>query len=514
MNNLRIKISHSSSPIPSKPSNPMAIKFISAELSVSEFCNKIEDSFAFCHDFNVAKWKNYFTCTDKNLNNFKGSDVIFLDIDDTHVTPQELSSQLQDSHFSPLLIYTTYNHKKKGKAPFNNRYRIVYRLKETITDTNAYTHCVNLIEAKINTINPNIKVDKQAKSAAQAFYGYGTENEDKFISRNYDSVIVDYNDIAKQFPTVKKLIRYYQTPQDTSTLIKDDELRKTILGDINNRAFNLQDEVERRMFITKFSKYYIPNHSDYVNSDEEFAWLKKPYYEVKRRYKTYYDRQGRKNKLRWWGITRRLINPYATFDEILVTLVFDCHNYICMDKVRTVYPKNSECFTEQQEVLTIDNLIYIAKKIISTDMKDIDIKPKFEFCMPTAIKPKRGWQSRMKKWQNEQIIKTLTEEGRLDYDNFKMECEKINLKPIKEKTFKDCYIYGRNFVMSMSKQDLISKHYDKNIKAADCYRLIVEKYGNTGIKLPTKRTVERYYNRMQNIFKLTTENTIKTCINV
>lgn len=528
MNDKKIKIAITSAPNVRKPVSPKGFMYAPEEVTPEEFQKYVVSGYAFAHIFKFDKTNGRyrFYNTEKKLENFISADIVFLDIDDSPINPKDLDFQLKEHGFSPLMIYTTYSHRDLNKChhpKYSNRFRLVYLLEESITDTNDYKHCVMLLEAKLRTINPQLKVDDKAKNVAQCFYGYGRLNEHKYQSLNTGCVLVNYEKLKDDFKDIKKEVhntKYCKpvTYEEYKKQFSNNELLNSVYGNTTTNPFNLEDESERKFFITRFSDLYVtPRTWIKLDTTQEFMWINKPYYELKRRYRNYYDGMHRKYNLFIWGIYRRLIKPSITFDEMFVSMVFDAHNYLSFEKIRTIITKDGKTEERKQELLTITNILQKTNEVMAADLRTYTdkksksyVKPKYEFSMPTNLKPKKGWQRRMRTWQNEEIIKRLEANKTLSYENYKEEMIMRGLTPISYKQFRFEYLKEKNLVDIgvMTNDKLISMFYDKGIKPSECYRQIKEKYGdNPDIKIPCKRTVERYYEKMANLF----DNQRKSC---
>ena len=136
------------------------------------------------------------------------------------------------------------------------------------------------------------------------------------------------------------------------------------------------------------------------------------------------------------------------------------------------------------------------------------LQPDNDDCLMT--KNKKGWHRKMRTWQNREIVRHLEEKNALSYDNYQKEMKLIGEKPVSYKQFRFEYLKEKNLVDIgvMTNDKLIQMFYDKGIKPSECYRKIKQQYGdNPDIKIPCKRTVERYYEKMANLF----DNQRKSC---
>lgn len=161
----------------------MAVDFKPEELSFDEFINILKEGHAF---LSIHLQKKYGGKYKRNNDNFKQAELIVIDIDNQDKNKNKLS--LEDGYISltdivnddfiknhSYLVYTTFNHKEDW-----NRFRIIFRLPEKITDKESFRQIASCFVNKY-------KCDPASATAVQCWFGNTrakTYSFGKTISKN------------------------------------------------------------------------------------------------------------------------------------------------------------------------------------------------------------------------------------------------------------------------------------------------------------------------------------------
>lgn len=131
-------------------------------IDIDTFIRYIKEGRSFCYCFDDMD--EVFGNSVKTQDNFRYTNVIAIDIDDSSVPMTEYANTL---HYKPTIAYTTYSNKVKGY-----RFRMVYVFTEKIVGLNNYVSAYNGI---LCANGMKIK-DNCMQSANQLFIGNGSKD--------------------------------------------------------------------------------------------------------------------------------------------------------------------------------------------------------------------------------------------------------------------------------------------------------------------------------------------------
>lgn len=198
--------------------NKRCMRFNLVETTIEDLYENLTNGRTICNVFNVPEdMKTYSdefgmkSKCKKNIN-FKSTNIVFVDVDNTSYTLTEFLDILKENSLTPTLYYTTYSNLKPGKGW---RFRLLYVLDEPITNFVYAKEFLSVFHEHIITLT-GCKVDgcgkvpaqyfngtcKTNPALAETFYGdfdrtlntYSLEKLSKFFDEKYYSNCVNLSD--------------------------------------------------------------------------------------------------------------------------------------------------------------------------------------------------------------------------------------------------------------------------------------------------------------------------------
>lgn len=128
-----------------KDINWSKVVYSNSRINLNLFEELIKLGYNFCYNFN----KNNFNQSEKKIENWVNTSIIFIDIDDSNIEMNEFVNNLSNK---PTLYYTTYSNKENSY-----RFRLVYCFDEIIENIelykNLYLSIIDLCEKENNFTN-------------------------------------------------------------------------------------------------------------------------------------------------------------------------------------------------------------------------------------------------------------------------------------------------------------------------------------------------------------------------
>lgn len=319
----------------SKPTQIPTIEYIRKDMDINEIGHYIINGHAISANFNYNE-NAVITQKQRTLDKFMGTHFIMLDLDDD--VQMDLSELNESLKLKPTLSYTTYSHHQEGKG---NRYRLLYFFNEMITDVDVYRTLYDII-VEVNQLT--IK-DGCGRNPVQNVLGTNyTLTDFSFINSEHVYSIAEVMELQ---PKEESASESYKRGGESSIDFKCTLRERTItipefMDDYKNMPISL--------IIEKYANIY-PSIEETplpeTDADTPFILYPKDYVCIKRKWipfevkkedgetrctitqiRRWKDGEGRRKKLFWNGILRRLItNDAITYDNLLFNLLYEFYYY-------------------------------------------------------------------------------------------------------------------------------------------------------------------------------------------
>lgn len=323
-----INVAVSNQKFTSKPSGAEIknITYAKKDVSIYTLTNLISCGYAFC-----AYYTNNleFSMRDKTKENFIGTPLIFIDVDNLEGRKSEDFINSLDSDIMPNLWYNTFS-----SVNGNERMRLIYLMEKNIENEHVYRYNTHYIVDKLG-----IAVDNCTFSPFQFYLGTGKEQRVQCVNgtkhKVYDIELKEDNEQESEIPITK-----YNNKE--RNIIRCN-------GDFDNSSDFMRNywNLDNREFIVKYtdSIEVINNTPLHCDSSKMYIELPDDYIEIERKTYTVYemrngektfkykdnyrwkDGEGRKKKLFLTAIMRRMILPTITFEQLLFNTVWELENF-------------------------------------------------------------------------------------------------------------------------------------------------------------------------------------------
>lgn len=289
-------------------------------------------------DYTLNGWsneKNFTRFNIINVENFKQTNCVFIDVDGSDVPMMGLITKLKNT---PTISYETFSNGKEGKG---NRFRFVYIFEKPIVSNEEYIHLVSSIVGYLKD-KVNFQFDASGKNVSQPMFGTGKDAEvynSYFIYENTE--FEEFNDPEFE----KELLESRKKKTSVSTTSNNKERKGKRNFTINDVTFvnefnslNLFDETEMIGFINKWMlKYpYFDETPLKGLNDRDIPYVLIPdepegYQKIIHKWNKNEDGKksgkvpvGERNKLLYTACQlRKVMIPTVTPEHLLFCLVYD-----------------------------------------------------------------------------------------------------------------------------------------------------------------------------------------------
>ena len=369
--------------------------FKAEELTIDEFIDKATRGYAFSYIFQYDPNKKYLIQTSKKYGwktlayaeykrgenkgymkinfkrdeFFKGTQAIFVDIDETNYN--SIEEYVATLPIKPTACYSTFSNRANKAGSTSIRFRMVYvfdRVLNKVEFKSIANNLKNLIE--ISTNEPIYDICWLAQSQ---YYNGGNNSTDTYVSNtiynadNWLNGIELWNDEEN-------------APKNKKTNSSKSIVSKKVANDLTHLNFN--------QFLYKY-RYteYINNNKSKYNTNNYWNYTDNDYIQLYYNVNPIKDGNKRRKKLFYRGLQRRKINPLASADVILVNYVRDLVNFI----------DNSD------GVITAETIIDSVNRVMRTNTQIIDgiqmeekYRPKYVINtnLPTNVKRRLAAKAR------------------------------------------------------------------------------------------------------------------------
>lgn len=218
------------------------IGYIETEVTTKELYEALISGKVMCHLFNPTKVRKdgTFGSSEKKDENFVGSYVIGVDIDDTNFDSME--SFIDALSIKPTFGYTTYSNGVKGV-----RFRLIYVLDEMIFNKYDFRYAAWKLYQIIESDTKEEITDKCGLKCSQYFNGTNKDNKDLIFSSYYSGLIYNQEELGCCLEDYYNFVdNYFYLKTKNKEVRENRELILNRLNSIFNSSISttLNDEME------------------------------------------------------------------------------------------------------------------------------------------------------------------------------------------------------------------------------------------------------------------------------
>lgn len=169
------------------------IGYKETELTAEELLDNLLHGKVFCHLFNPKHIKKdgCFSSSEKNDDNFRGSYVIGVDIDETKY--RDMSFYYDILSLKPTFCYTSYSNQKEGKGA---RFRLIYVFDQLITNKFFFRYCAYCLNQIIENETWEKINDTCNLRCSQYFNGTNIDNPELVVDSRITNYIYSLSDFG------------------------------------------------------------------------------------------------------------------------------------------------------------------------------------------------------------------------------------------------------------------------------------------------------------------------------
>ena len=337
-----------------KPTKPYLIQYATQTLTLTDLERLEKQGKSFCYNFRDIDESGLVTQSQKTLNGFTYTNILFFDIDKMPCSMQDYISPIP---YKPSLAYTTYSNGKNGKFG----YRLLYAFDTPVTSIEDFDNLYYAIAAA-NGFKQRIypegdelegtKYEFDYRKVNQQYYGGGLSSESyrtdliysisDFSSYFEEGVIlkseIDSKSISKK---TKKSIKIEDSFPNENNIGKEQE-ESAYYPDLENPFYRDLFSMSPKDFISSHQEYLEVYHyslsSPLQLSEDGRYWIyPDDYQEVKRSWKIgsngkrsvhkWQIGSGRKKRMYVTAQIMRFNIPNITKEELIYNLVCERFYY-------------------------------------------------------------------------------------------------------------------------------------------------------------------------------------------
>ena len=304
------------------------LRYQTKEVTIDELGDYITEGYCLTHTFKEVSADGTFGCKEKTIKNFKSSNTLYIDVDDSNVTAEDFFSTITPQ---PTILYTTPSNLTGEK----NRYRLVYIFEDLIFSNDVYRCLVNSISDCIKQFFPDFVYDSTSINVSQQMGGNGSGSCLMYKSYN----LFNLNDFQE----------WYCSSTNYKKEERNDIINRNAVGyeekdieitdkEFERRFWEINDEDSADALLRDYKDiYYI---SDTTQVDEDIAYISlDDYTEISRRYymekvendygyiyvpRNVRTKEGNRERILFSNALLRLrINPDMSFENLLYAMVYE-----------------------------------------------------------------------------------------------------------------------------------------------------------------------------------------------
>lgn len=356
------------------------ISFYRVEVTAKTLLEQLLEGRVFCHLFNPKQYRQdgTFGSSEKTNDNFAGSYVIGVDIDETkYNTVRDYVANLT---LKPSFYYTSYSNKQLGKGA---RFRLIYVFEEKIDNPYFFRYCASLLNKRIEAdVKEEIK-DNCNLRCSQYFNGTCKYNSSVILDYGYSGLVYSLEDIGASKEGYNNFLGR-GADFKTQTKQRKEDIERLIEGIVIEPEQPQEDKepvcspqlVEDMKYLSydEFMKRHRREYKLTYRTEGE-DWENDTYQKAPEGYFSLYwnavkvkDGQKRRKKLFERICLRRVINPSIDANTLLFNAYEDRYRFFEIDQDLSIecLVRNVETALELEiqdiELMYSENLKYLRGK--------------------------------------------------------------------------------------------------------------------------------------------------------
>lgn len=302
------------------------LRYKTMQLDIDGLEDYIRKGYCFTHTFKDVSADGSFGCKEKTIKNFKSTNTVFLDIDNSSLTAQEFYTSVTPQ---PTLMYTT----PSNVTGVQNRFRLVYLYEQPILSNDTYKKEVQKISTGIGKIISDFSFDSTSVNASQQMGGNGTE--DCLLLKSYN--IFNFNTF-KEYEGCSSTTYKKEERNDISNRkavsYEENEI-KIVDKEFEREFWELTDNESVYKLLDKYRCKYPLYNTTQVDENKPYIFLDN-YIEISRRYYVVKDdnghnraipvkiKEGNREKILFRNALLRLkIDSKMSFENLLYAMVYE-----------------------------------------------------------------------------------------------------------------------------------------------------------------------------------------------
>ena len=303
------------------------IAFKEESVTVDELIDKAVNGYAFCYLFKfedkkykttfndkitytypvykVGANKGYFKIKFKSKEFFRGTQTIFVDIDNT--TYEDIYDYVDSLTYKPTALYCSYSDRINKGGVYSRRFRLVYVFDEVLNPI----QFEKASAALYNQIKEDTEdtLDDRCWLNSNQYYNGGNTNE---VYKSYE--IYNYSDIVEDTEEPVVIINYVIDEPEEKEVIP---VNKNFIEDMSK----LDSYTFKKKWSYNYKYIYKTTYTDYI--DGLYQFTDDNYYSLYWNRTLIKDGQHRRKKLLLRANTRRKIKPEISVEELIYNMYID-----------------------------------------------------------------------------------------------------------------------------------------------------------------------------------------------
>lgn len=306
------------------------LRYTTKQMDIDSLEGHIKQGYCFTHTFKEVDKDGTLGCKQKTIANFKSTNVVFLDVDDSSLTASNFYTSVTHQ---PTLLYTTPSNITGEK----NRFRLVYVFSEPILNNDSYRELVGKISCGIRQDFQDFVFDTTSVNVSQQMGGNARGDCQLFKSYN----IFEFDTFKKYEDCIS--IYYKKKRRNDINNRNADSYDYSVITDkeFSSEFWEIDNDIGAYNFLEKYHDRYPLYDCTQVDDDIPYIPLDDGYVEISRRYYVKKDlegknysipvkiKQGNRERILFNNALLRLkINPDMSFEHLLYAMVYERQYWI------------------------------------------------------------------------------------------------------------------------------------------------------------------------------------------